>query len=102
MSGIGRRSATAFWVLIHGMVCPEWKNSSSEFIPTTNQRSGNRPGGPGIQNQTQKWIIALCIRVAPSGTFTALVILDELRAIEFTGTVIDITERKRAWLEYVG
>src|ERR1700758_3827210 len=53
-SGIGRRNATAFWVLIHGMVCPERKNSSSEFIPTINGRSGSLPRGPRITSQTKK------------------------------------------------
>src|SRR6267143_882489 len=59
-SGIGRRNATALWVLIHGMVCPEPKNSSSGFIPTINRRSGNLPRGPLITGWTKKSIIALC------------------------------------------
>ena len=88
-----------FWVSIHRMACPDSKTSFSGFIPTTN---------PAFRELTQtairekaEWEADYRI-VHPGGAIRDIhvvghpVLSTSGDLVEFVGTVIDVTERKRA------
>jgi PAS domain S-box-containing protein len=81
------------------MVCPEWKSSSSDFIPTINRRSGNLPTGPNIKKLDEEVDYRIvhpdgAVRYIHSIGHPVFSLSGDL--VEFMGTVVDITERKRA------
>jgi PAS domain S-box-containing protein len=90
---------TAFWVLIHARVHPEWKNLIQRIHPD-DQPAFRESAKRAIYNKSDEEVNYRIVH--PGGAVRDIysighpVFSPSGDLIEYTGTVIDITERKRA------